>query len=61
MQNALDEEEEADPRYVEEFLLALCESGESKESSERVWLDFGGKYGMAMMFRCYNEFVNKYQ
>ena len=37
---------DADPRYVEELLLALCEC-KSEESARRVLRDFHDKYGFA--------------
>ena len=36
---------DADPRYVEEWLLALCEC-ESNDSYSRVWNEFYDKYGL---------------
>ena len=51
---------DADPRFVEELLLAVCEC-ESSESYLRVWGEFCDKYGGNMMGHWGGEFVNKYR
>ena len=48
---------DADPRYVEEWLLAACESD---ECYGRVCREFCDKYGDDMMYQWRREFVNKY-
>ena len=50
---------DADPRYVEEWLLAECEC-ESNKSHARVWREFDDKYGGNMIYQWEREFVNKY-
>ena len=50
---------DADPRYVEEWLLAMCEC-ESVESEDRVYGGFCNKYGVDMMDQWHGEFENKY-
>ena len=50
---------DADPRYVEEWLLALCEC-ESNDSYSRVWNEFYDKYGRNML-QWADEFSNKYR
>ena len=50
---------DADPRYVEEWLLAMCDR-ESDESRDRIWDEFCGKYGGNMFRQWCDEFINKY-
>ena len=50
---------DADPRYVEEWLLVQCEC-ESAESVARVGIEFGDKYGRNIWEQWAREFLNKY-